>query len=66
MALAHTGGPLLLLFAPTFPVFMLFGSGAPFGGIPEWLFLVLAVASQFVGVFGVVHAVRKWRSNRAA
>jgi hypothetical protein len=57
MGLAHSGGPLLLLFLPTWPVFALFGSGGPFAGVPEGLFLTLAVLAEFVGVFVVVHLI---------
>ena len=58
MALAHSGGALLVLFIPTWPVFALFGSGGPFAGIPEWLFALLVVSAQFLGTFVVVHACR--------
>ena len=66
MALAHSGGPLLLLFAPTFPVFFLFGSGGPFAGAPDWLFSTLAAVAQFLGVLLVVHLIRTWRRGRDA
>jgi hypothetical protein len=63
MGLAHSGGPLLVLFAPMLPVFMLFGSGGPFGSIPEWLFSTLLVVAQFFGTLAVVILVRAWRGN---
>lgn len=67
MALAHTGGPLVLLFAPMFPVFLLFGSGGPLSGVPEWLFATLAAGAQFLGVLLVVHLIRtRRRRNRDA
>ena len=66
MALAHSGGPLVLLFASMFPVFLLFGSSGPLGGIPEWLFSTLAAVAEFAGVFVVVHLVRAWRSKSDA
>ena len=66
MALAHSGGPLVLLFAPMFPIFLLFGSGGPFGGIPEWLFATLAAIAQFMGVLLVVHLIRTRRRTRDA
>jgi hypothetical protein len=66
MALAHSGGPLVLLFAPTFPVFLLFGSGGPFGRVPEWLFSTLAVLAQFAGTLAVIHLIRmRHRENDA-
>jgi hypothetical protein len=58
MGLAHSGGLLLLLFLPTWPVFALFGNGGPLAGIPEWLFITLAVVAEVVGVFVLVHLVR--------
>ena len=58
MALAHSGGPLIVLFLPTVLVLMLFGSGAPLGGAPEWLFLSICVVAQFLGYLIVVHAIR--------
>ena len=64
MALAHSGGLFLLVFAPVLPVFILFGSGGVFGQAPDWLFITLAVVSQFVGTFVVVHILRfAFRSN---
>jgi len=58
MGLAHSGGPLLLLFAPTFPVFLLFGSGGVFEVVPEWAFTLAAALSEYAGVFVVTHAIR--------
>jgi len=58
MALAHSGGPLLILFAPLLPVFILFGSGGTFGQAPDWLFITLAFVFQFLGTFVVVHILR--------
>jgi hypothetical protein len=58
MALAHSGGPFLLLFAPVLPVLMIFGEGGAFAHAPEWLFLAVAALAQFAGVFVVVHLVR--------
>ena len=66
MALAHSGGPLVLLFAPMFPVLLLFGLSGPLGGIPEWLFGTLAVAAEFAGAFVVVHLIRARRSKSDA
>jgi hypothetical protein len=58
MGLAHSGGPLLLLFAPVLPVLVLFGSGGLFGGGPEWVFMLAAAAAEYIGVFVVVHGIR--------
>lgn|GEM_PF-5984998 len=66
MALAHGGGPLVLLFAPIFPVMLLFGSGGPFSPVPEWLFGSLAVLAEFTGVFFVVHILRVFFAKRRA
>jgi hypothetical protein len=62
MALAHVGGPLVILFAPVVPVLLLFGSGGVFAGAPEWAFNVAACAAQFAGTFAVVHAFRSLRA----
>jgi hypothetical protein len=64
MALAHVGGPLVLLFLPVVPVLLLFGSGGVFEGAPEWLFSVLAVVAQFAGTLLVVHAIRRALAKR--
>ena len=63
MGLAHSGGLLLLLFLPTWPVFAFFGSSGPFAGAPEWLFIALAVLSETLGVFIVVHLVRVFNAR---
>jgi len=54
--LAHYGGPLLLLFAPTFPVYALLYSLIPHAS--NWQFFFLAVIAEFIGVFVVVHFFR--------
>lgn len=58
MAVAHSAGLLVLLFAPMFPVFLVFGEGGFLAGTPEWLFDTLAVVSQFAGVIMLVHPIR--------
>lgn len=64
MALAHGGGPLVLLFLPVVPVILLFGSGGPFEHVPEWLFNTLALSAEFAEVFLAVHAIRMRRGKR--
>ena len=58
MALAHVGGPLVILFAPVVPVLLLFGSGGAFAGAPDWVFDLAACVTQYLGTFAVVHVVR--------
>ena len=58
MGLAHSGGPLLLLFLPVLPVLFLFGSGGYFGEAPDWLFYTLAMGAEFLGAFFLIHAIR--------
>ena len=58
MALAHVGGPLVILFAPVVPVLLLFGSGGALAGAPDWVFNLAACAAQYLGTFAVVHVVR--------
>ena len=58
MGLAHSGGPLLILFAPILVVLALFGSGGPFENLPEPLFLGISFLAQLLGTFVVVHAIR--------
>lgn len=67
LALVHGGGPLVLLFLPVIPVILLFGSGGPFSSVPEWAFNSLAIGSEFIWVFFVIHLVRylRWRKRSA-
>ena len=66
MGLVHTGGPLLILFAPAILVLILFGSGGVFPGlIPEWFFIMLCAVAQFAGTFAVVYVIRRVRALRA-
>jgi len=65
MGLAHSGGLLLLLFVPTFPVFLLLGSDGVLHGAPDWAFMLAAAACEYLGVFVVVHAIRLVRAGRA-
>ena len=58
MGLAHSGGPLLLLFAPVFPIFALFGRDGLFPHAPEWAFAFAAAIAEYIGVFVVVHGIR--------
>ena len=58
MGLAHSGGLFLLLYAPTFPIFALFGGHGPYSGIPEWAFYALTVGAELSGVFVLVHVIR--------
>jgi hypothetical protein len=64
MALAHSGGPLIVLFLPAFLVILVMGSGGPLGGTPEWLFLSVAAAAQFAGYLAAIHLIRLlWRAR---
>jgi hypothetical protein len=66
MALAHSGGPLLIMFFwPVFPAFLLFGSRGPLNGAPEWLFIVVATFCQVLAVFLIVHGLRLWHAKRS-
>ena len=64
MGLVHSGGPLVLLFLPVIPVMLLFGSGGPFGDVPDWLFNSAAIAAQFAGTLLVVHLIRSYVARR--
>ena len=54
--LAHSGGPLLVLYIP----FIVFMGGLEFFGIemPNWLWSTLGLTVQYVGYFLVIFAVR--------
>ena len=64
MGLAHSGGPLVLLFLPVVPVMLLLGSGGPFGDLPDWLFNTSAVAAQFADTLLLVHFIRSYIARR--
>ena len=63
MALVHSGGPFLILFAPVLPALLIFGDGGPFQGAPEWLFIAAATLSQVGAIFLLVHGIRLWRER---
>ena len=66
MGLVHTGGPLLILFAPALLVLILFGSGGVFPDLmSEWFFIVLCAVAHFAGTFAVVYVIRRVRALRA-